>query len=70
MNAAQGIRALQLIRPRVAVPIHTDDYTVFRSPLSEFRAAVDGAGAALPTTVHYVERGVAWRFPVGAGLTG
>jgi L-ascorbate metabolism protein UlaG (beta-lactamase superfamily) len=70
MNAAQGIRALQLIRPRVAVPIHTDDYTVFRSPLSEFRAAVDGAGAALPTTVHYVERGVPWRFPVGAGLTG
>jgi L-ascorbate metabolism protein UlaG (beta-lactamase superfamily) len=70
MDAEQGIRALRLIRPQVAVPIHTDDYTVFRSPLHEFRTAVDKAAGTLPTTVHYVERGVPWSFAVAAPLTG
>jgi L-ascorbate metabolism protein UlaG (beta-lactamase superfamily) len=55
MDGGQGVRALQLVRPRAAVPIHYDDYTVFKSPLSEFRAAV--ATASLATEIRYVERG-------------
>ncbi|HSH22488.1 MAG TPA: MBL fold metallo-hydrolase [Acidimicrobiales bacterium] len=56
MDADQGVRMLQLIRPRSAVPIHYHDYTVFKEPLDVFRRAV--AAASLPTDVHYVERGV------------
>jgi L-ascorbate metabolism protein UlaG (beta-lactamase superfamily) len=56
MDGAQGVRALQVVRPRTAVPIHYDDYGVFRSPLSDFRAAVASA-SSLETEIRYVERG-------------
>ena len=55
MDGAQGVEALQVVRPRAAVPIHYDDYPVFKSPLSDFQAAV--AGAALDTEIRYVDRG-------------
>ena len=55
MDAAQGIKALQLIRPRAAMPIHYHDYTVFKDPLANFKDAVIAAG--LTTTVTYVEHG-------------
>lgn len=64
MDDAQGIRALKLVKPRTAVPVHTDDYTVFKSPLREFRAAVDAEGARLTTEVRYVDRGETWTFPM------
>ncbi|MDP8938387.1 MAG: MBL fold metallo-hydrolase [Actinomycetota bacterium] len=63
MDAAQGVRALQLVRPRTAVPIHYDDYTVFKDPLENFRRAVDAA--SLPTEVRFVGRGETYRFEVG-----
>jgi L-ascorbate metabolism protein UlaG (beta-lactamase superfamily) len=62
MDAAQGMRVLQLIRPRTAVPIHYHDYTVFKEPLSAFKDAVAAAGASLATTVRYVEHGATYRF--------
>ena len=40
MDANQGVDFLQRIRPRLAVPVHYDDYRVFRSPLSEFISAM------------------------------
>ncbi|HEX5534475.1 MAG TPA: MBL fold metallo-hydrolase [Actinomycetales bacterium] len=39
MDGRQGSRLMQLIRPDVAMPIHYDDYPVFRSPLADFLAA-------------------------------
>jgi L-ascorbate metabolism protein UlaG (beta-lactamase superfamily) len=60
MDAAQGVRALQLIRPRSAVPVHYDDYTVFRSPLEDFRRLA--ATEPLDTEIRYVERGETLRF--------
>jgi L-ascorbate metabolism protein UlaG (beta-lactamase superfamily) len=36
MDAAQGLDFLRRIRPRVAVPVHYDDYRVMKSPLSDF----------------------------------
>jgi len=62
MDAAQGVKALQLVRPRTAVPIHYDDYTVFKSPLSDFRQ--QAATASLATEVRYVDRGETFRFPL------
>ena len=55
MDSAQGVDFLQRARPRTAVPVHHDDYRVFRSPLSEFMTAVRRAGLA--TEVTTVERG-------------
>ncbi len=62
MDAAQGVRALQIVRPRTAVPIHYDDYTVFKDPLENFRRAVDAA--SLATDVRFVGRGETYRFEV------
>jgi L-ascorbate metabolism protein UlaG (beta-lactamase superfamily) len=68
MDAAQGVEALRIVGPRHAVPIHYDDYTVFKSPLSDFRAQVDAADD-LQTVVHYLDRGESLRFSA-ADLTG
>ncbi len=62
MDAAQGIQVLRIVRPRTAVPIHYDDYTVFKDPLENFRRAADAA--ALQAQVRYVGRGETYRFQV------
>lgn len=38
MDAEQGVSLVDLLEPSVTVPVHYDDYTVFRSPLSHFVA--------------------------------
>ncbi len=63
MDGEQGARALELVHPRVAIPIHFDDYTVMKSPLSDFKAAV--GRRELPTDVRYLDRGEAYELPPG-----
>jgi L-ascorbate metabolism protein UlaG (beta-lactamase superfamily) len=41
MDAVQGLDFLRRIRPGMAVPVHHDDYGVFRSPLTDFLAAAE-----------------------------
>lgn len=36
MDADMGVEFVERTRPRVVVPVHYDDYGVFRSPLSDF----------------------------------
>jgi L-ascorbate metabolism protein UlaG (beta-lactamase superfamily) len=36
MDGAMGVDFVERCRPSVVVPVHHDDYTVFRSPLSDF----------------------------------
>jgi L-ascorbate metabolism protein UlaG (beta-lactamase superfamily) len=60
MDADQGVEALRTVRPRHAIPIHYDDYTVFRSPLDDFRIAAEHSG--LTTAIHYLDRGDTFRF--------
>ena len=55
MDADQGVNFLRRVRPGVAVPVHYDDYGVFRSPLSAFLDRIEAAG--LPSRVRVVERG-------------
>jgi L-ascorbate metabolism protein UlaG (beta-lactamase superfamily) len=62
MDDRQGVEALRIVRPRTAVPVHYDDYTVFRSPLEAFRDRA--AGASLSTTIVYLDRGETYRFPL------
>ncbi len=44
MDAPQGVDFLRRIQPRTAIPVHYDDYPVFRSPLSQFLSAARDAG--------------------------
>jgi L-ascorbate metabolism protein UlaG (beta-lactamase superfamily) len=55
MDGEQGVDFLRRIRPAVAVPVHHDDYRVFRSPLSEFLGVAADAG--LSGLVRPVARG-------------
>ena len=55
MDAVQGADLTQLLEPEVTVPVHHDDYTVFRSPLRDF---VDVCRRrSLPTSLLTVRRG-------------
>ena len=55
MDGRQGVEAIRLVRPAVTVPIHYDDYDIFKSPLEEFRREVRAAG--LEQRIRYVARG-------------
>jgi L-ascorbate metabolism protein UlaG (beta-lactamase superfamily) len=46
MDGRQGVELMRLVEPRRAVPVHYNDYGVFKSPLEDFQRAVDAAGVA------------------------
>jgi L-ascorbate metabolism protein UlaG (beta-lactamase superfamily) len=60
MDAAQGIETLRIIGPDLAIPIHYNDYDVFKDPLENFKRAVDRAG--LQHKVRYLAHGETHRF--------
>jgi L-ascorbate metabolism protein UlaG (beta-lactamase superfamily) len=60
MDAEQGVQCLQLMRPQRAIPIHFNDYDVFKSPLDDFKRAVDAAGWA--DRVQYLNHGDSYVF--------
>lgn len=64
MDGEMGVEAVKIVDPRRAIPIHYDDYDRFKSPLDEFRRAVDRAGLA--DRVTYLERGDEYRFTAHA----
>lgn len=55
MDGEQGAALAELVDPRVTVPVHHDDYGVFRSPLADFLDACARRG--LSTQVRPVARG-------------
>ncbi|GGL62454.1 hypothetical protein GCM10010129_02570 [Streptomyces fumigatiscleroticus] len=44
MDGAQGAELARRLDPRLVLPVHYGDYTVMRSPLAAFLAALDGVG--------------------------
>ncbi len=68
MNGEQGVQAVEIIHPRVAIPIHFNDYSVFLSGLDDFKAAA--TRASLTTSVHYLLQGDIYRFSVERGQVG
>lgn len=65
MNAEQGIEAMRIIQPELTIPIHYNDYDVFKEPLEEFVRAVERAG--LQHKVQYLYHGETYSFvPHGA----
>ncbi len=65
MDAEQGVEAIHLINPREVIPIHYNDYEVFKSPLEEFKSAVAAAG--LENRVRYLNHGETYEFETTAG---
>jgi L-ascorbate metabolism protein UlaG (beta-lactamase superfamily) len=55
MDGEQGVEAIRIVSPELVVPIHYDDYDIFKSPLEDFRREVGRAGLA--DRVRYVARG-------------
>jgi L-ascorbate metabolism protein UlaG (beta-lactamase superfamily) len=55
MDADQGAELVELLEPAVTVPVHYDDYTVFRSPLQDFLNRC--RAGTRPTQVRPVGRG-------------
>lgn len=62
MDAAQGVEAIKIIKPKLVIPIHYNDYTVFKSPLKDFKKAVAEAG--LQKQVIYLSHGATYDFEV------
>ncbi|MFB2922979.1 MBL fold metallo-hydrolase [Aerosakkonema funiforme] len=62
MDAKQGVQAIQIIAPQLSIPIHYNDYTVFKSPLEDFMQAVTSAG--LDDRVKYLRHGETYTFNV------
>lgn len=65
MDAVHGVEMLRRVQPRVAIPIHYDDYPIFKSPLADFREAV--RAAHLDERVRYLSPGDSYDFEVPAG---
>ncbi|HYO38923.1 MAG TPA: MBL fold metallo-hydrolase [Nocardioidaceae bacterium] len=55
MDGRQGADLLETVRPKRAVPVHVDDYSVMKSPLTAFTGEMARRG--LSEMVHVVARG-------------
>ena len=64
MDAKQGVEAVRIINPREVIPIHYNDYEVFKSPLDDFKKAIEEAG--LGDRVTYLSHGETYNFEVAA----
>ncbi|KAI0483101.1 Metallo-hydrolase/oxidoreductase [Xylariaceae sp. FL0804] len=62
MDGEQGVKLMQLLDPELTIPIHFDDYSVFLSPLEDFKKEVEGKG--MKDRVVYLDRGEQYRFKV------
>ena len=64
MDGEQGIEAIKIIKPETAIPIHYNDYDVFKSPLEDFKRAAEEAG--LTERIVYLSHGETYNFEIPA----
>ncbi|KAI4183023.1 MAG: hypothetical protein L6R41_005633, partial [Letrouitia leprolyta] len=62
MDAEQGVKLVQLIKPDLTIPVHYDDYDVFLSPLDDFKKKMEETG--LGDKVVYLDRKDEYKFLV------
>lgn len=60
MDGKDGVQMMQIIQPNKAIPIHYNDYDVFKSPLADFAREVKAAG--LDDGVVYLAHGDTYTF--------
>ncbi|KAI0506195.1 Metallo-hydrolase/oxidoreductase [Xylaria bambusicola] len=64
MDAKQGVELMKLLNPDLTMPVHFDDYSVFLSPLEDFKTEVANMGEEWRDRVVYLERGEQFNFEV------
>jgi hypothetical protein len=64
MDGRQGVDLTHLIRPGLTVPIHFDDYRVFKSPLNDYLTRAREQGL---TGIRPIERGDRVDLPLHIG---
>jgi L-ascorbate metabolism protein UlaG (beta-lactamase superfamily) len=60
MDDEQGVEIMRIIDPEKAIPIHYNDYDVFKSPLEDFKRAAEKAG--LSDRLIYLSHGESYNF--------
>ena len=60
MTGEQAVRAVEIVQPGTAIPIHYNDYSVFMSGLDDFRRAA--AESTTDTAFHYLAHGETYSF--------
>ncbi len=68
MDDEQGVEIIRIVDPKTAIPIHYNDYDVFKSPLEDFQRAAEKAG--LSDRLIYLAHGETYNFRTKAGQTG
>ena len=66
--ARMAIEMIRKVRPGIAIPIHYDDYDVFKSSLEDFKKAVREVG--FEDHVRYLERGERLELPAPVRASG
>jgi L-ascorbate metabolism protein UlaG (beta-lactamase superfamily) len=64
MDGEQGVRMMRLLSPRVAIPLHFNDYGIYKSPLADFEQAL--AAAAMRDRAVILQRGQVYGFSKAA----
>jgi L-ascorbate metabolism protein UlaG (beta-lactamase superfamily) len=64
MDAKEGINMFKLIEPKKAIPIHYNDYDVFKSSLEDFKKEVKEND--LEERIHYLTHGESYAFNVNS----
>lgn len=62
MDGKDGVEMMRIIVPKKAIPIHYNDYDVFKSPLSDVERKIEQAG--LKDKVIYLKHGDQYEFHV------
>ena len=60
MTGEQGVRAVEITRPRTAIPIHYNDFSVFMSGLDDFKKAAETSSG--DTEFRYLAHGETYTF--------
>lgn len=60
MTGEQGVQAVEITRPRTAIPIHYNDFSVFMSGLDDFKKAAEASSA--DTEFRYLAHGETYTF--------
>jgi L-ascorbate metabolism protein UlaG (beta-lactamase superfamily) len=64
MDDQQGVEAIKIVQPKTVIPIHYNDYDVFKSPLEDFKKAAEAAG--LSDKIVYLAHGETYDFEIPA----
>jgi L-ascorbate metabolism protein UlaG (beta-lactamase superfamily) len=64
MTGEQGVRAVEITKPRTAIPIHYNDFSVFLSGLDDFKQAAEAS--SVTTKFVYLAHGETYTFKPGA----